>query len=149
MHTQGNSSPRRRKLLFAGLWTSLGAFLIMIIYPIWRFIMPPKIPESRQTSVNLGSIDSIEPNSAKLFGFGNRPAILIRLPDGEFRAFSAVCTHLQCTVQYRKDFKLIWCACHNARFDLNGSVVSGPPPTGLEKFEVNISNNEIIVSKGI
>ena len=140
-------NPKRRKFLFLGLASSLTGFFAMLIYPVWRYIMPPPVPESSQSSVKAGTVDELKPNSGKIFPFNNKPAILIRLPNGQYRAFTAVCTHLQCTVQYREDFKLIWCACHNARFDLNGNVVSGPPPAPLEAFEVFISGNDVIVSR--
>jgi Rieske Fe-S protein len=29
---------------------------------------------------------------------------------------------------------VIWCACHNGRFDLDGRVLAGPPPRPLEKY---------------
>ena len=137
----------RRRFLEGGLLTSLIAFVGMIFYPILRFIMPPPVPESSQSSVQAATVDELKPNSGKVFPFGSKPAILVRLPNGEYRAFTAVCTHLQCTVQYREDFKLIWCACHNGRFDLNGNVVSGPPPAPLERFDVAISGSNIVVSK--
>ena len=137
----------RRKFLGWTLLSSLGAFAGMIFYPIIRFVMPPPIPESSQNSVKAANVDELGPGGSKIFPFANKPAIIIRSLDGEYRAFSAVCTHLQCTVQYRKDFKLIWCACHNGKFDLNGNVVSGPPPAPLESFDVFIQGEDIIVSK--
>ena len=141
------NSKSRRTFLLGGLFSSLTAFGAMMLYPVWRFIMPPQVPESTQNSVIAAKVDELVPNSGKVFPFGSKPAILIRLQDGEYHAFSAVCTHLQCTVQYRKDFKLIWCACHNGRYDLNGNVVSGPPPSPLERYNVAISGSDIVVSK--
>ena len=111
--------------------------------------MPPKSAESNQSSVKAATIDELKPNSAKIFPFANKPAILIRLESGEFRAFSAICTHLQCTVQYAADSHLIWCACHNGKFDLNGQVFSGPPPKPLEAFDVNVSGQDVFVMKRI
>ncbi|MBI4391409.1 MAG: Rieske (2Fe-2S) protein, partial [candidate division NC10 bacterium] len=70
-----------------------------------------------------------------------------RTPAGELRAFSAVCTHLNCTVQYRPDLSHIWCACHNGHFDLTGKNIAGPPPRPLETFVVNARGNQIVVSK--
>jgi hypothetical protein len=35
-----------------------------------------------------------------VFIFGSIPGLVLRNPDGELQAFSAVCTHLDCTVQY-------------------------------------------------
>ena len=147
--TEKSSTENRRSFLKGSLFVSIGAFLGMTLYPVLRFIMPPPKPESSQNTVKASTINELAINSAKIFPFGSRPAILIRLPNGEYRAFSAVCTHLQCTVQYREDFKLIWCACHNAKFDLNGNIVSGPPPRPLEAYDVFISGDDIIVSKKV
>jgi cytochrome b6-f complex iron-sulfur subunit len=147
MENRNEPTQSRRQFLLGGLISALAAFAAMLLYPVWRFIMPPPVPESKQSSVKAAAIDELKPNSSKIFPFGNKPALLIRLPDGGYKAFSAVCTHLQCTVQYREDFKLIWCACHNGRFDLNGNVFSGPPPAPLEPLDVFISGKEVIVSR--
>ena len=52
-----------------------------------------------------------------------------------------------CTVQYDQEASVIWCACHNGKFDLNGRVISGPPPRPLEPYQVNVRGDEVIVSK--
>lgn len=139
---------RRRRFINFLLGTSLGATLIAIIYPIIKFLVPPRVAESEASSVVAGKVSELPPNSGKIFKFGSRPGILIRTPTGEFRAFSAICTHLQCTVQYRPDLRQIWCACHNGHYDLNGRNIAGPPPRPLEKYVVNIRGDEIIVSRG-
>lgn len=137
----------RRKFIGWAFFSSLTAFFATIFYPILRFVMPPAIAESRQNSVTAATIDELKPNSGKIFPFNNRPAILIRLENGEYRSFTAVCTHLQCTVQYRDDWHIIWCACHNGKYDLKGQVISGPPPSPLEEYDVQMQDNNIIVSK--
>jgi len=137
----------RRQFLLGGLVSSLSAFAALFLYPVLRFIVPPPVPESKQNSIKAAAANELKPNSAKVFAFGSKPAILVRQANGEYRAFSAVCPHLQCTVQYSADQKLIWCACHNGKFDLNGRVISGPPPNGLEVYEVGISGEDVIVSK--
>ena len=62
-----------------------------------------------------------------------------------------MCTHLDCTVQFKPDTSQLWCACHNGTYDLGGNVVSGPPPRALEKFVVNLRGEgddaEIVVSR--
>ena len=73
--------------------------------------------------------------------------VLIRTADGQFRAFDAICTHLDCTVQYQPDTSQIWCACHNGHFDLTGRNVQGPPPRPLDAYDVNVRGEEIVVSK--
>jgi len=68
----------------------------------------------------------IAPNAGQIVWFGREPGILIKTPSGQLRAFTAICTHLACTVQYRDDLGHIWCACHNGHYDLNGVNVAGP-----------------------
>ncbi len=131
-------------LLGTGAVATLGA----ILYPIIRFMVPPKVVESATNSVVASKVAEVKPNSGRIFKFGTKPGILVETPEGDYRAFSAVCTHLDCTVQYRQDEKLIWCACHNGRYDLTGKNVSGPPPRPLEEFKVNVRGDEIVVSRG-
>jgi Rieske Fe-S protein len=96
-----------------------------------------------------GSVNELAPNSGKIFRYINKPGILIRTPapEGEYRAMTAICTHLGCTVQYRSDEQLIWCACHNGWYDLTGRNIKGPPPRPLERYEVHIQGDKIIASR--
>ncbi|MBI4354523.1 MAG: Rieske (2Fe-2S) protein [Candidatus Omnitrophica bacterium] len=132
-----------RSLLKGGVLALLGATL----YPILRYLYPVKGAESVVTSVAAAKVDELAVNTAKIFRFGNRPGMLVHTPQGELKAFSAVCTHLNCTVQYDEDASVIWCACHNGKFDLNGQVISGPPPKPLESYQVNVRGDDVIVSK--
>ncbi len=141
-------SPPRRSILNLLLGTGTVATLGAILYPIIRFIVPPQVVESSASSVTAAKVSEIRPNEGKIFRFGSKPGLLIELAPGEYKAFSAICTHLDCTVQYRTDEKLIWCACHNGRYDLSGKNISGPPPRPLEEYKVNVRGDEIIVSKG-
>jgi cytochrome b6-f complex iron-sulfur subunit len=109
-------------------------------------MMPPAVAESAVNQVSAGKAD-LALNSARIFRFGNRPALLVRTPAGEFVAFTAVCTHLNCTVQYNQQTNLIWCACHNGQFDLNGKVAGGPPPRPLEQYTTHVQGDEIVVTR--
>jgi len=138
----------RRGFINWFLGTSAGAFLLAVLYPVSRYLVPPEVGESMAGTVTLSiKPKDVKPNSGQIFKFGNRPAILVRTPAGELRAFSAVCTHLNCTVQYREDLSHVWCACHNGHFDLNGKNIVGPPPRPLDAFVVNVRGDQIVVSK--
>jgi Rieske Fe-S protein len=140
--------PTRRRFINWWLGTTAGAFLASVLYPVTRYLIPPEIAESTAASVTLPvKLDEVKPNSGHIFKFGNRPAILVRTASGDLKAFSAVCTHLNCTVQYRADLSHIWCACHNGHFDLNGQNIGGPPPRPLDAFVVNVRGAQIVVSK--
>ncbi len=138
----------RRRFIDYLLGTSLGAIAVSVLYPIAKYLIPPQVPESTESSVVAAKTGDLKPNSGLVFRFGSEPGILIETPQGEIRAFSAVCTHLACTVQYRSDLQQIWCACHNGHYDLNGKNVSGPPPRPLPSYIVNVRGDDIVVSKG-
>lgn len=148
MNASSERLSRRRRFLNFLLGTSWGALLVAILHPIIKFLSPPPSVESSQSSVVAGTVKEFHPNSGKIFKFGGKPGILIQTPAGEFRAFSAICTHLGCIVQYRPDLRHIWCACHNGHYDLYGRNIAGPPPRPLERYQVNIRGDEIIVAKG-
>jgi len=123
------------------------AFIGAVVYPILAYLIPPKEAEVVVSSVKAGKLNEIAKDSGKIIKFGTKPVILIRTANDELRAFSATCTHLDCTVQYRKDFGTIWCACHNGKYDLNGRNISGPPPRPLDEFRVTIQGDDILISK--
>ncbi|MGA2325201.1 MAG: Rieske (2Fe-2S) protein [Bryobacteraceae bacterium] len=132
-----------RTLLGGGFTASLVAFL----YPVIRFMNPPQVSEASVNEVPGGKVQDLKPNSGKIVKFGSRPVLLVRLNQTEWRAFSAVCTHLNCTVQYQEQRRQIWCACHNGFYDLNGNVVSGPPPKALEEYLARVRGDEVVISR--
>jgi cytochrome b6-f complex iron-sulfur subunit len=138
----------RRRFVDWLLGTSIGGFVLAVLYPVSRYVVPPETTESATNSVTLPfKAEDLLPNTGRIFKFGSKPGLIIRTPRDELKAFSATCTHLGCIVQYRPDVGDIWCACHNGHYDLNGVNVSGPPPRPLEAFNVNVRDDQIIVSK--
>jgi Rieske Fe-S protein len=137
----------RRRLLDWLLAGSVGTLLGVLFYPLLRYMAPPPQAEAEADALVVGRMKDFPPNTGKIVRFGARPAIVLRMPGGDFRAFSAVCTHLQCTVQYRPDLELVWCACHNGRFDLAGRNVGGPPPRPLDPFDVALRGDEVILTR--
>lgn len=139
----------KRDFLKYILGGSLVAWVASVLYPLLAYLRPPKQAEVEVTSVRVGKLNDIERDSGTIIRFGNRPVIVVRSANGEVRAFSATCTHLDCTVQYRKDMGLIWCACHNGKYDFNGRNVAGPPPRPLDEYRVIIQDDDVIVSKKV
>lgn len=120
-----------------------------VLYPILAYLKPPPQGEVEVSSVKAGKVSEIGKDTATIVRFGTKPVLLVRLADGQFRAFAGTCTHLDCTVQYRKDLGAIWCACHNGRYDLTGRNIAGPPPRPLEPFRVVIQGDDVFISKGV
>lgn len=143
------AGPVRRDLLTWLLGGWLAGVLGSILYPIARYIVPPEVPEAAPPSVVAGKAAALAPNTGKIVPFGKTPVIVVRTAAGELRAFSATCTHLTCTVQYRPDFEHIWCACHNGHYDLNGRNIAGPPPRPLDRFEVTVQGEDLVIVKSV
>jgi cytochrome b6-f complex iron-sulfur subunit len=145
-HPAKEVPPRRRfvqLLLGGGIFATAASFL----YPVLRYLAPPAATDMGADTVVAGKVGDLKPNSGKIFRFGSRPGLLILDASGTYRALSAVCTHLGCTVQYRDETHQIWCACHNGTYDLSGRNVSGPPPRPLEAYDVHVQGDEIVVSR--
>jgi Rieske Fe-S protein len=86
----------------------------------------------------------VAPGSAVKFEDSGSPAVLVHLNSGDFVAYSAVCTHQQCTVAYRGG--QLACPCHGSIFDpANGAaVVSGPARRPLPEVPVEVRGGEVL-----
>lgn len=74
------------------------------------------------------------------------PYILIRLENGEWRAYEQKCTHLSCAVFYKPGTGKIECPCHNGFFDaMTGEPLEGPPPRPLPALQVVLKGEDIYV----
>ena len=62
---------------------------------------------------------------------------------GEFKAFSAVCTHTGCLLNKVAD-GTIDCPCHGSRFGLDGAVVNGPAEKPLTPVAVRVQGESIV-----
>ncbi|MCX7838691.1 MAG: Rieske (2Fe-2S) protein [Anaerolineae bacterium] len=92
------------------------------------------------------SIAELPIGGAKRITYEGKPAIVLRDKEG-VTAFSLVCTHQGCIVQWREGKQEFYCPCHDGYFDRNGDVIAGPPPMPLEQFPAKIIGNEVVVGE--
>ena len=119
--------------------TALGAFL----YPLFRFLLPVEAA-SRVRTVDIPKSD-VPVGTAKDLMIGVTPAIVVNTSSKGFLAFSKVCTHLGCLVKYDSERQVFICPCHAGIFDLEGNVISGPPPKPLPRFSVRVEGNNLVI----
>lgn len=88
----------------------------------------------------------VPPGSAVQFTESGQPAVLVRLENGDFAAYSAICTHQQCTVAYENQSGQLACPCHGSVYDpANGAaVVSGPAPRPLSGIPVEVRDGQVV-----
>ena len=138
----------RRRILQVLLGIGVVGWLGSILYPVVRYLIPPPAGEAKVSSMKVGTVTDQWDKPFRIMQLGRTPVILFKDGQGTYRALAATCTHLACIVQYQQEDNIIWCACHNGKFDLSGKVISGPPPDALESYDVNITDNgEIWISR--
>jgi cytochrome b6-f complex iron-sulfur subunit len=64
-----------------------------------------------------------------------------------FVALAQACTHAGCTIAFNSASQTFICPCHGGTYDLNGKVISGPPPGPVTKYTIT-RNNNILAIKG-
>jgi cytochrome b6-f complex iron-sulfur subunit len=128
----------RRSFLDLLLGATAGAWIGTVLYPIVRYLKP--IQEASPTGpsrLDADAVGKLVKTSFVIVPFGGKRVLVFRDTQSKLRALDAKCTHEGCTVQYVPGESSIWCACHNARFDIEGNVVSGPPPRPLPRYAVH------------
>lgn len=101
--------------------------------------IPPRMAVAREAGVTDKPLE---------FVYDGEPAILFK-QDGEFKAFSRVCTHLGCTVMWNEEKQVFECPCHGGIYDAEGKVVKGPPPKPLERLNTSLEEGLVIVQRGV
>ena len=144
------AGPSRRGLLEALLGAGFLAWIGSIVFPVIRYLSP--LEESGgadQVTLEDKQKKDLDGAGFAIVPLGTERVLVLKDSGGKLRALSAKCTHEGCTVQYKPEDALIWCACHNGRFDLDGRVLSGPPPRPLAAYKVSGSlTTKVVVEKG-
>jgi len=134
---------KRRKFLKVLLGLLGSATVVTFAYPFVKFLAPPEgESKTRKLVVKKSEIPIGE---ARAFTFNNTPVFVINRPDKGFIALSKVCTHLGCLVTYERGKKILLCPCHAGVYDIEGNVVSGPPPKPLQKFSVRVEGENVVI----
>ncbi|RSS52761.1 Rieske (2Fe-2S) protein [Streptomyces sp. WAC01280] len=78
--------------------------------------------------------------------FKEQKVVVTQPAAGEFKAFSAICTHQGCLVNKVAD-GTIDCPCHGSKYRIaDGSVVAGPAPRPLPAEQINVSEGSITLA---
>lgn len=93
----------------------------------------------------MANINEIPQGKGKVIDLGGTKAAIFN-DQGNPQAFSTVCTHLGCEVEWN-DGENTWdCPCHGSRFNADGSVKQGPARRPLNPLNVQVENGEMKMS---
>lgn len=135
----------KRRRFLKTILAFLGSItLFSFAYSLLKFLaaLPSGTAESKKLIIRKSDVPS---GDAKNFIYQNTPAVIINSPDKGFIALSRVCTHLGCLVEFNRGKQRLLCPCHAGNFDLDGNVLSGPPPKPLTIIPLKIDGNNLII----
>lgn len=132
-----NSTTSRRHFIDLLLGASILGWLASIAYPVIRYLKPlPQTGPTGPTRLTREETSKLEKDKFVIIPVSGERVIVLQPSDQKVLAFSAQCTHEGCTVSYLPGQSIIWCPCHDGRYDLHGRVLSGPPPRPLPEYAV-------------
>jgi cytochrome b6-f complex iron-sulfur subunit len=137
----------RRGFLQWALGFSVVATVGGVIVPVIGYLWPPaRRAVGSAGRVLVGSTQDLPVGQAKIMPVNDKPVIIVNTAQGGVKAFSAICTHLGCVVEWNQGKQYISCPCHDGRFNATtGAVISGPPPSPLPSVRVAVENGQIFV----
>jgi Rieske Fe-S protein len=150
----------RRDFMKAAIFSIGGLISASIGLPAIAYIVGPALRQTAAEWIRLGPISKVEPNNPTLFkatvetqtGWTETQeeigAYVLTENGQDFVAMSNICTHLGCRVRWIKENQQFYSPCHNGIFAKDGSVVSGPPPRPLDRFETKVEDDVLYIKRG-
>jgi menaquinol-cytochrome c reductase iron-sulfur subunit len=149
----------RRDFLRYGLWVIGGIVSTLVGIPVIGYFISPALKEEASPWVVAAVADQIPVGKPTQIEYLNRrkdgwvtieerKAAWVVTKDGRnFTVYDPRCTHLGCAYSWKEDRQGFFCPCHNAVFDIDGEVVSGPPPRPLDRLETKIQDEFLYVGR--
>ena len=151
----------RRKFMGAATF-AIGGFLALGLgIPAVTYIVGPAVKQQGSEEwVRLGPTSKVEIGVPTLFKVTierqtgwivntTEVSAYVYTDNGrDFVAMSNICTHLGCRVRWIAEDEIFFCPCHNAVFDQEGEVVTGPPPRPLDRYEIKVEDDQIYILEG-
>lgn len=146
-------------------------FLLGAIYGLWGLIaaalgIPASVylllpPKARQDDewVEAGDIAALKPGEpAEIVFRRNRrdgwkitsqksTVWVVKTGQRDVAAYAPQCTHLGCAYHWDDRRREFLCPCHSSSFGLDGRVLSGPAPRSLDRYEVRVENNKLLLGR--
>ncbi len=136
-------SDSRRKFLVSCLGGITATLAAIFLWPVWRYLAPRGgLGKGEKTEV---ARNRVPVGGVFFFQHQGHPAVVLQRAPGVFVAFSAICTHLGCIIQWLPQNGEFLCPCHAGRYASDGRVLSGPPPKPLQTIPVTVSVDNLLI----
>jgi cytochrome b6-f complex iron-sulfur subunit len=141
--TNIDSKAISRRKFFIYAWIAGGAIVMgELIFGTFAFLWPRRKQTKGEMVFIAGKAKDFKDGEVIYFP---KERAFIQRSEGGFLAFSAVCPHLRCIVNWNEMLKKFECPCHGAKFSPNGEVLEGPPPRPLDLFKLQIVEEKLVI----
>jgi menaquinol-cytochrome c reductase iron-sulfur subunit len=160
-HEQAEAGDGRRAFLKIGVGALGAGLAAVVVAPALKAVLWPLAEDAGVTS---GGDEFVVVGKRKQFGavpvrvdiYADRVDAWNRIKnvkigsawvverDGQLHAFSTVCPHLGCSVDYNAETSKFECPCHDSAFGLDGSHEAGPSPRPLDALELDAGDGQLI-----
>ncbi|MBN2705591.1 MAG: Rieske 2Fe-2S domain-containing protein [Deltaproteobacteria bacterium] len=106
----------------------------------------PRPRTRRYVDVLVSNLGQLPGGAAREFIDGHGRKGIIINHAGQVKAFSKICTHLGCEIEWNDQTKQFYCPCHEGFFAADGRNIKGPPPRPLDEYKVTLKDDNIYVA---
>jgi menaquinol-cytochrome c reductase iron-sulfur subunit len=149
----------RRGFFQAGILGLGAAIAAALGLPALAYLLIPPKSEPRDSWIEVGELNKFAAGAPLEVAFRrNRTdawkvvsekdtAWVVKHADGGVTAFGPQCTHLGCAYHWDDGRQQFLCPCHSSLFRMDGSVISGPAPRPLDRYETKVENGRLMVGR--
>jgi len=147
------------KIVVGAVGTLIGS---VIAFPAVGYIVSPALAALRgggkDTWIPVGPLENYPLGVPTLFSFtrtkingwekttNSYGVYIYRKNETETVAFSNICTHLSCRVNWNEERQQYLCPCHNAQFTIDGLVAGGPPPRPMDQYLTKVEDGALFIN---
>lgn len=136
-------NPISRRRLIGYAWIGAGVIVLgELIAGTFAFLWPRREKEKAEKIFIAGKVNDLKVGAVVYFP---KERTYLERTEGGFIAFSAVCPHLRCVVNWNEMLKKFECPCHGAKFNPYGVVLEGPPPRPLDLYKLQIVEDKVVI----
>ncbi len=157
LNSDKETDTSRRTFMVRATAVIMGIIGLFLSIPLIGYIVSPALKRRVAPSVKVGSLKDLvkgQPRELELVfaekdGWmetkTTRAVWVIEKDSVELKIYNPHCTHLGCAYHWNSEEDLFKCPCHNGVYDIDGKVVSGPPPRPLDTLNYYMENEDIYV----
>ncbi|MBI2863406.1 MAG: ubiquinol-cytochrome c reductase iron-sulfur subunit [Chloroflexi bacterium] len=151
----------RRRFLSRAIFAMAGFIGGVIGLPAVVHTISPALKGEQQSWIEVGNISGFQAGQPKKVDYviykadgwieepSGKSCWVVKKSDSQFVVYDPRCTHLGCPYSWHTDKNQFLCPCHNGVFDLEGNVISGPPPRALRRFANRVEGGKLLVREEV